>query len=100
MYKCFRCNCLFNKADEKWEEPNYVPAPFGFGEVAEGGGWISCCPECGCETYDEAKFDYENCPCCGEKIDFSTIKDEDNFEYVCKKCNYEIIVNKGDWVEE
>lgn len=96
MYKCNHCGNVFDSPAEAEREVDYYPRPFGNGCEPYGGGTYECCPCCGGEDFDRLEYDGENCPYCGEPIDFSNIEDENNFEYKCKECKVDIIVEDGD----
>ena len=55
MYKCEECNEAFDEPGSKkvcWEEYYGVTDLPG-----RNYGSIACCPECGCEEYEEAEDD-------------------------------------------
>ena len=96
MFKCNCCGCVFFEPANKKEISDCVPSPFGIGNIQIGGGDFDCCPECNSYDFDKLYFDGIHCPYCGEIIDLSCIKDENNYDYVCKKCYKNIIVTDGE----
>lgn len=94
MFKCNTCGALFYEPEQKEEDPDFVPAPYGIGYVRMGGGLFNCCPECSSYDFEKTVWDGVHCPYCNEIIDLSCIVDDNNFETKCNACN-EIITVKG-----
>ena len=55
MYKCNRCDAVFDSPAEQQREIEYYPRPFGNGSEPYGGGYYDCCPCCLEEDFEEYK---------------------------------------------